>query len=259
MTTSLKGRTALVTGAGRGIGRAIALELARTGVSVALVARSHDELTDCAASIRELGGTAAVIPADVADPDQLARCAARARDEFGVVDVLINNAAVVWPLGPSSKVDSAEWAAAIGVNVVAVASLTFALLPAMIEHSWGRIVNVSSGVVARPASMIGGNAYVTGKAALEAHTVNLAAELAGSGVTANTFRPGTVDTAMQSWIRGQDPDQIGAGLHQRFSRLHAEGSLITPEQSARSLLDRLPGEATGQIWDVTDSVSPSSP
>ncbi|URN06283.1 SDR family NAD(P)-dependent oxidoreductase [Actinomadura madurae] len=75
MTTSLQGRTALVTGAGRGIGRAIALELARTGVSVALVARSHDELTDCAASIRELGGTAVVIPADLADPDQLARCA----------------------------------------------------------------------------------------------------------------------------------------------------------------------------------------
>jgi 3-oxoacyl-[acyl-carrier protein] reductase len=259
MTTSLKGRTALVTGAGRGIGRAVALELAKAGVGVALVARSQDELDDSAASVRELGGTAVVIKADVADPDQLARCAARARDELGAVDILVNNAAVVWPLGPSSKVDPADWAAAIGINVVAVASLTFALLPAMIEHNWGRIVNVSSGVVARPASMVGGNAYVTGKAALEAHTVNLAAELAGSGVTVNAFRPGAVDTAMQAWIRGQDPDRIGVGLHQRFSRSYAEGSLITPERSARSLLDRLPGEETGQIWDVADSVSPSSP
>lgn len=259
MTTSLGGRTALVTGAGRGIGRAIALELAKTGVSVALVARSHDELTDSAASIRELGGTAVVIKADVADPDQLARSATRARDELGVVDILINNAAVVWPLGSSAAVDPADWAAAISVNVVAAASLTFALLPAMLEQEWGRIVNVSSGVVARPASMIGGNAYVTGKAALETHTVNLAAELAGSGVTVNAFRPGSVDTAMQAWIRGQDPDRIGVSLHQRFSRSYAEGSLITPERSAGSLLDRLPGEATGQIWDAIDSVSHSGP
>ncbi|GAA4490874.1 hypothetical protein GCM10023191_023760 [Actinoallomurus oryzae] len=259
MTTSLNGRTALVTGAGRGIGRAIALELAKTGVSVALVARSRDELTDSAASVRELGGTAMVITADVADPNQLARCATRARDEFGGVDILVNNAAVVWPLGPSAEIDPDDWAAAIGVNVVAVASLTFALLPAMLEQRWGRIVNISSGVVARPTSMIGGNAYVTGKAALETHTVNLAAELAGSGVTANAFRPGSVDTAMQAWIRGQDPDRIGANLHQRFSRSYAEGSLIAPERSARSLLDRLPGEETGQIWDVTDSVSHSSP
>jgi NAD(P)-dependent dehydrogenase (short-subunit alcohol dehydrogenase family) len=80
--------------------------------------------------------------------------------------------------------------------------------------------------------------------------------LAGSGVTVNAFRPGSVDTAMQAWIRDQDPDRIGAGLHQRFSRSYAEGALITPEESARSLLDRLPGEATGQIWDVADSVQP---
>ena len=74
------------------------------------------------------------------------------------------------------------------------------------------------------------------KAALEAHTVNLAAELAGSGVTVNAFRPGSVDTAMQAWIRGQDPARIGARLHERFARSYAEGLMITPEQSARSLL-----------------------
>jgi 3-oxoacyl-[acyl-carrier protein] reductase len=252
MTTSLNGRTALVTGAGRGIGRAIALELARRGVSVALVARSRDELTAGAASVRELGGTAVAIEADIADPDQLTRSVARARDELGVVEILVNNAAVVWPLGPSAAIDPADWTAAIGINVVAVASLTFALLPAMLDQNWGRVVNISSGVVARPASMVGGNAYVTGKAALEAHTVNLAAELADSGVTVNAFRPGSVDTAMQAWIREQDPGRIGASLHQRFNRSYDEGTLITPERSAKSLLGRLPGKATGQLWDVTD-------
>jgi NAD(P)-dependent dehydrogenase (short-subunit alcohol dehydrogenase family) len=252
MTTSLHGRTALVTGAGRGIGRAIANELAKASVSVALVARSQNELEETATSLRRLGGTASVIKADIGDPDQLLQAVKQVRDEFGVVDILINNAAVVWPLGPSAAIAPADWTAAIGVNLVAVASLTFALLPAMLEQNWGRVVNVSSGIVARPTSMIGSNAYVTAKAALEAHTVNLAAELADSGVTVNAFRPGSVDTAMQAWIREQDPDRIGASLHERFSRSHQEGTLISPERSARSLLDRLAGEATGRIWDVAD-------
>jgi 3-oxoacyl-[acyl-carrier protein] reductase len=100
--------------------------------------------------------------------------------------------------------------------------------------------------------MIGGNAYAAGKAALEAHTINLAAEVAGSGVTVNAFRPGSVDTAMQGWIRSQDPTEIGTALHERFTRSHAEGTLITPERSADSLIARLSGDRNGQIWDVSD-------
>ena len=86
----------------------------------------------------------------------------------------------------------------------------------MRERGWGRIVNVSSGIAAHPETMIGGNSYATTKAALEAHTVNLAAELAGTGVTVNIYRPGIVDTAMQTWIRSQDPARIGEQLHARF-------------------------------------------
>ena len=99
--------------------------------------------------------------------------------------------------------------------------------------------------------MIRGNAYATTKAALEAHTVNLAAELRGTGVTVNAYRPGGVDTAMQAWIRRQDPGRIGAGLHERFNRNYAEGTLITPEHSAAVLLAHLAGDDTGAIWDVS--------
>jgi NAD(P)-dependent dehydrogenase (short-subunit alcohol dehydrogenase family) len=89
-------------------------------------------------------------------------------------------------------------------------------------------VNVSNGIAARPASMLRGNAYAATKGALEAHAVNLAAELAGIGVTVNAYRrPGGVDTAMQDWIRGQDPERIGT-LHERFNRHFADGALITP-------------------------------
>jgi NAD(P)-dependent dehydrogenase (short-subunit alcohol dehydrogenase family) len=250
----LSGKTALVTGAGRGIGRGIALGLARAGARVALLARSEDELDQTASQVLELGGHALAIPADVSDPGQLTGAVKRTRDELGDVSVLINNAAVVWPLGASTSIDPAQWTAAISINVIAVARLSFLLLPAMIANRWGRIVNVSSGIAASPAGMLRANAYATSKAALEAHTVNLAAELDGTGVTVNAFRPGSVDTAMQAWIRGQDPAQVGAELHRRFTASCQDGNLISPLQSAQSLLARLASDDNGQIWSISDPV-----
>jgi NAD(P)-dependent dehydrogenase (short-subunit alcohol dehydrogenase family) len=249
---SLGGKTALVTGAGRGIGRGIALGLAQAGARVALLARSGDELDQTASQVQELGGRALAVPADVSDPGQLTGAVKRIRDELGDVTVLINNAAVVWPLGASTSIDPAQWTAAISINVVAVASLSFLLLPAMIANRWGRIVNLSSGIAASPAGMLRANAYATSKAALEAHTVNLAAELDGTGVTVNAFRPGSVDTAMQAWIRGQDPAQVGADLHRRFMASYHDGNLISPQQSAQSLLARLDSEDNGRIWSFSD-------
>ena len=121
----------------------------------------------------------------------------------------------------------------------------------MLDAGWGRIVNVSSGIVARPDSMVGFNAYAATKAALEARTVNLAAELRGTGVTVNAYRPGGVDTAMQAWIRQQDPGRIGAAAYERFNRDFADGALITPGQCAAALLAHLGGDDTGIIWDFS--------
>ncbi|MBO0874261.1 MAG: SDR family oxidoreductase [Pseudonocardia sp.] len=252
MSTSFEPTSAVVTGASRGIGRAVAVELAHTGATVALLARSGDGLEESARRVRAAGGRALVVRADLGDLEQVEAAAERIRDRLGDLDVLVNNAAVVSPLGPSTGTDPAEWARAITINLTAVATFTFALLPGMLERRRGRIVNVSSGVAADATSMIRGNAYVTSKTALEAHTLNLAAELAGTGVTVNVFRPGTVDTAMQEWIRTRDPRRIGTDLHARFTRFQAEGSLITPEQSARSLVALLRTAATGRIWTVSD-------
>jgi 3-oxoacyl-[acyl-carrier protein] reductase len=137
MSTSLDGKTALVTGAGRGIGRAVAIGLASTGATVGLVAWSQDELAETARHVRESGGRPVVIPGDLGDRDQREQVAKRARDELGTVSILVNNAGVVWPLKPSLNVDPDEWAAAIAINVVAVADLTFALLPGMLGQEWG--------------------------------------------------------------------------------------------------------------------------
>ena len=253
MAMDLAGKTALITGAGRGIGRAIALGLADTGAHVILLARTAGQLDETRVLLRERGVPAQrirVVPADLADEEQRAHAAATVL-AAGPVDILVNNAATVEPLGPTAAVKAEDLRLAFEINVVAPAALTAAVLPGMLDAGWGRVVNISSGIVAAPAGMIRGNAYATTKAALEAHTVNLAAEVRGTGVTVNVYRPGGVDTAMQAWIRQQDPQRIGAGLHERFTRNFAEGSLLTPEHSAAVLLAHLAGEDTGSIWDVS--------
>jgi len=253
VTTRFDGKTALVTGAGRGIGRAVALGLAQAGASLVLLARSTGQLAETRDLLLAQGTSpdwVSVIPADLGDPGERDRALAAALAS-GRVDILVNNAATVEPLGPTASIPASALSGAFEVNVIAPAALAAAVVPGMLDARWGRIVNVSSAIVGRPASMVGGNAYAATKAALEAHTVNLAAELQGTGVTVNAYRPGGVDTAMQAWIRQQDPGRIGTALHQRFTDSFAQGSLITPEHSAAALLAHLASEDTGAIWDVS--------
>jgi NAD(P)-dependent dehydrogenase (short-subunit alcohol dehydrogenase family) len=247
------GKTALITGAGRGIGRAVALGLAGARAGLVLVARSADQLAGTRDALLAQGTAderILVIPADLGDEEQRTAAAVAAL-AAGRVDILINNAATVEPMGPTAGIPAADLRKAFEVNVVAPAALTAAVLPGMLDTGWGRIVNVSTGVAAYPDRMVRANAYATTKAALEAHSISLAAELRGTGVTVNVYRPGTVDTAMQAWIREQNPERIGAELHERFNRM--AGALITPDKSAAGLIARLSGDDTGAIWEVSAS------
>jgi NAD(P)-dependent dehydrogenase (short-subunit alcohol dehydrogenase family) len=254
MATDLASKTALITGAGRGIGRAIALGLGDAGARVILLARTTAQLGETRALLlgRAVPGQRIrVVPADLADTNQRDRAVADvlAADR---VDILVNNAATVEPLGPTAGIAEANLRLAYEINVVAPALLTAAVLPGMLQAGWGRVVNISSAIVASPAAMTGMNTYAATKSALEAHSVNLAAELRGTGVTVNAYRPGGVDTAMQAWIRAQDPERIGRGLHDRFNKNLTDGALITPEHSASVLLALLAGDDAGAIWDVSN-------
>ena len=257
MAPDFSGKTALITGAGRGIGRAIALGLADAGAGLILLARSAGQLDETRTVLLDRGAEAArirVVAADLVDEEQRGRAVGAAL-AWGRVDMLVNNAATVEPLGVTADIPAAELRRAFELNVIAPVALTAAVLPGMLDAGWGRIVNVSSAIVGRPGFMVRGNAYAATKAALEAHTVNLAAELNGTGVTVNAYRPGGVDTAMQAWIREQDPDRIGAALHTRFNQSFTEGTLITPEQSAAALIAHLGGDDSGSVWDVSDATA----
>jgi NAD(P)-dependent dehydrogenase (short-subunit alcohol dehydrogenase family) len=254
MTTTLARRTALVTGAGRGIGRAIAIGLAHRGARVGLLARTQRDLDEVVAQIRDDGGTAVPLTADIGDAGQARSALKRLVGELGPVEVLVNNAAVVWPLGPTQHADPDAVAVAMTINLVAPMALTQRVLPGMLAAGWGRIVNVSAAIAEHPGMLAGINTYAASKGGLEAHTLNLATELDGTGVTVNVYRPGTVDTSMQAYIRAQPREQIGASLHDQFTGMLSSGALITPQNSAESLLARLPGPQSGQIWDVSDPI-----
>ena len=239
----LDGRTALVTGGGRGIGAAVARVLAGEGAQVTVSARSTDEIESVA---RDVGGRAVVM--DVADPSSVAD----AMRDVGDVDAVVANAGVVAPLQRFVETDIGEWERAVVVNLFGVARVVRRCLPAMVERGWGRIVTLSSGA-ASPPGMPSASAYSTSKAALDMFTLHLAAEVDGSGVTVNAVRPGVVDTEMQTFMRSMPREQVGERFHDRFHGLHERGELSDPMDSARFLVDVMLSGDNGTVRDIRDA------
>lgn len=187
-------RTAIVTGAGRGIGRALTLALAMDDFRVAAVARTAAQVEETVSLVRSRGGEAVSILADVTDEEAVSKMVETAEAQLGPVDLLVNNAGAGAPFGPTWETNRAEWWRNIETNLKGPYLCCHTVMPGMIERSAGRIVNVASG--AGTVSIPHMSAYVTGKCALIRFTEVLADEAREHGVSVFTIQPGTVRTEM---------------------------------------------------------------
>jgi NAD(P)-dependent dehydrogenase (short-subunit alcohol dehydrogenase family) len=207
--SQLHDRVALVTGASRGLGRAVAIAFAREGASLAICARGRADLDATATACQHLGAAVLAVPADVADPADRERLVALALDRFGRVDVLVNNASTLGPtpLPLLADTDPEAFEEVIRVDLAAPFLLARALVGGMLLRGSGLIVNVSSDAAVN--GYPGWGAYSAAKAGLDALSRVWAAEVAGFGVTVVSVDPGDMDTEMH---RAALPDDDPAGL-----------------------------------------------
>lgn len=193
-------RVAVVTGAGRGLGRAVAVALARRGHPVVGVARNPAQLAETADLILAVGGRMVSRPADVADPDAVESLAAFVRDQFGPPSILVNAAGIFGPIALIRDTDPRAWVQTVMIDGIAPYLTIRQFVGDMVDAGWGRIVNVTSAASLHPPGPLN-SAYGTAKVALNQLTRHLAAEIEGTGVTANVIHPGDVKTDMWQDIR----------------------------------------------------------
>ena len=193
----LVNRVAIVTGAGRGIGRSVALTLASEGATVIANDIREDWCVSVADEITNVGGRALAYLADVADWSAVKRMVESSIDVYGAVDILVNNAGVLRPTTPLEQIPEEEWDLVMSVNVKGAFNCIKAVLPIMKKQRRGRIVNVSS-IAGRSVSHAGGAHYTASKAALLGLTRHAALEGAEYGIHVNAIAPGDVDTEMMA-------------------------------------------------------------
>ncbi|MFV8371314.1 3-ketoacyl-ACP reductase [Flavobacterium sp. LB2P6] len=205
--TDLKNKNALITGAGKGIGKAIALALAKEGVNVILVARTQEEIDSVAAKARSLRVKALAITADVADINSVNAAVTKALAEFGTIDILINNAGIA-AFGKFLELEPTDWERIIQVNLMGTYYVTRAVLPNMIERQIGDIINISS------TAGLSGNAltsaYSASKFAVLGLTESLMQEVRKHNIRVTAVTPSTVATEMAKDLKLTDgnPEKV---------------------------------------------------
>lgn len=249
----LPDRIALVTGGGRGIGRAIALAFAREGAHIAVTARTGSELDAVAAEIRALGRKALAVPCDVGDPAQVGDAVRRVLEGLGPVAILVNNAGIAL----SAKVlDTSNdlWERHLRVNLTGPFLMTRAVLPGMLAARWGRIINIASIAGRQGYPYIA--AYAASKHGLLGLTRALAQEVVTSGITVNAICPGYVATDL-TWAGARNIQERTGRTYDEAVRALAAHSpqkrLIEPEEVAAVALLLASDEGRGvtaQAWNV---------
>jgi 2-hydroxycyclohexanecarboxyl-CoA dehydrogenase len=253
MLTNGNGRSAVVTGGARGIGAAIAKGLAEDGFAVVLADLRRDEAEMTAAEINDSGGRAFAVELDVTDAEAVVRAVAAARGRFDRIDVLVNNAG--WDeLKPFLDTDEEFWDRVLDINFKGALRLTRALLPAMVEQRWGRLVNIGS-----DAGRVGSSlesVYSGAKGGIIAFTKTVAREVARAGVTANVVCPGPTDTPFLRETAAKTKN--AEAVLNSMTKAVPMRRLAQPEEIAaavRFFADERAGYITGQTLSVSGGLT----
>jgi NAD(P)-dependent dehydrogenase (short-subunit alcohol dehydrogenase family) len=250
----LEDRVAIVSGIGPGMGRDISLALAREGANLVLGARTEERLREVAGEVEAQGRKAVYVPTDVTQEDQCLALAEKARETFGRIDVLVNNAFIQPPLERIEDDDVADWRRSHEVNVLGTLHMTKAVIPHMKEQGSGSIVFINSMTIRNPGENLG--AYSATKGALLMMARTLARELGRYGIRVNTVVPGYIWGPSLKWWFKQLAKEQGRTREEIYDEIAAEtalGHLPTSEEIADTVVffaSDLARVVTGQSLDV---------
>jgi 2-dehydro-3-deoxy-L-rhamnonate dehydrogenase (NAD+) len=254
MPDTLTGRTAIVTGASRGLGRAIAVRFVAAGADVLLTARDAGALEEAAGEARAAGpGRVLTMAGDASDPQAAAAAVARAEAELGGVTVLVNNAGVYGPIGRVEENDWDEWAQALRVNLLGTVAFCRAAVPGMRRRGYGKIVNLSGGGATAPLPRF--SAYAASKAAVVRFTETLAEELADAHVDVNAIAPGALNTRLLDEVIAAGPERAGRAFFDRSLKQRDDGGVPLEKGAqlavflASAASDGISGRLLSAVWD----------
>tara|TARA_B100000686_G_scaffold353866_1_gene461198 strand:+ start:4713 stop:5618 length:906 start_codon:yes stop_codon:yes gene_type:complete len=247
----LQERRALITGSGRGIGEQIALRLAQEGARVALLARDRQQLRSTGEKIEKIGAEHLIVPADLSSEGQIREAVGGVVDRWGGIDVLVNNAGMLGPVGPTQDLEYSAWMETLQVNLGGCYLCCAFTLPGMIERRKGKIINLSGGGAVNPRPNFG--AYSASKAAVVRFTETLAAEVAEYGIDVNAISPGAINTAMlreavdAGSMAGNEADELREIAQKGGQDPSRAASLVV--HLASSATDGLSGRLISAQWD----------
>jgi NAD(P)-dependent dehydrogenase (short-subunit alcohol dehydrogenase family) len=254
---NLAGRSAVITGANQGLGRAIATHFIRAGASVLLVARGAELLRQTERELTALatqpGQRVHCLPGDVARPESCSAIVRHACEVLPGLTILVNNAGIYGPMGKLEEVDWGDWVEAVQVNLFGTVLMCRAVIPHFRQRGYGKIINLSGGGATAPLPRI--SAYAAAKAAVVRLTETLAVELRDAHVDVNAIAPGALNTRLLDEVLAAGPEKVGKDFYERSLKQRADGGAGLDKGAALAVFlasaasDGVSGRLLSAVWD----------